>query len=95
MRTSVLRRQRMPRRGDAHHLVGVHVDPLQLVERRFVLDEADVDFAVHDLARNLVEAAAIDADLDVGELLQVGCGAAPAAGRRRRTRARRSPACRP
>ena len=61
----------MPGRGDAHHLVGVHVHPLQLVEGRFVLHEADVDFAVHDLARNFVEAAAIDADLDVGKLLQV------------------------
>ena len=49
----------------------MHLDPLQLVERRFVLDEADIDFAVHDLARNLVQAAAIDADLDVGKLLQV------------------------
>ena len=49
----------------------MHVDPLQLVERRLVLDEADVDFAVHDLARNLVQAAAIDADLDVGKFLQV------------------------
>ena len=62
----------MARRRDAHHLVGVHLHPLQLVKRRLVLDEADVDFAVHDLARNLVQAAAIDADLDVGELLQVG-----------------------
>ena len=85
----------MPRRRDADHLVGVDFDPLELVERRFVFHEADIYFAVHDLTRNLVQPAAVDADLDVRELLQVACEAAPAADRRRQTRGPRSPASRP
>ena len=79
--------------GHENHFVGVHVDPLQLVKRRLVLDEAYVDFAVHHLARNLCEPAAIDADLDIGESREVRRGAAQAADRRPPIRARRCSAC--
>ena len=44
---------------------------LQLAEDRLVLDEADVDFAIEHLARNFVEAAAIDADLDLRMRAQI------------------------
>src|SRR5262245_16862487 len=63
--------QRVTWRSDQDHLVGVDLDALQLVEARFVLDEADVDLAVHHLTGNLCERAPIDADLDVRKARQV------------------------
>ena len=57
--------------GDEDHLVGVDLDALQLVKARFVLDEAEVDLAVHHLPRNFGERAAIDADLDVRKAGQI------------------------
>jgi hypothetical protein len=59
------RRERMRRRADQHHLIGMDLHALQLAEDRLVLDEADVHFTIEHLTRNLVEAAAIDADLDL------------------------------
>ena len=44
---------------------------LQLVIARFVLHEADVHLAIHDLPRNFGERAAVDADLDVGKFAEV------------------------
>src|SRR5262245_55101293 len=49
--------QRMTWRGNQDHLVSVDLDALQLVEARFVLDEADMDLAVHHLTGNLSERA--------------------------------------
>ena len=63
--------ERMIRRRDERHLVREHLHPVQFVKRRLVLDEADVHFAIHDLPRDLRQPAALDADLDVRELLQV------------------------
>ena len=83
---------RMLRRRDENHLVGVHVHPVQLVERRLVLDEADVHFAIHHLPRNLGQPAALNADADVGKLLQVVPQRARAEDTRRPIRARRSSA---
>ena len=61
----------MVRRGDEKHLVGMDVDPMELVECRLVFDETDLHFAVHHLPRNLGQPAALDADADVRKLLQV------------------------
>src|SRR5580765_2007928 len=63
--------QRVTWRGNQNHLVGVDLDALQLVEARFVLDETDVDLAVHHLPGDLGERAPINADLDVRKASQV------------------------
>jgi hypothetical protein len=61
----------MPGRADNDHLVDVHLGPLQLVKRRLVFYEADVDFTVHHLPGNLVQPAAIDSDLYIGIPMEV------------------------
>src|SRR5262252_4040063 len=59
-------------RRDHHHLIGMDIDPLQIAESGFVLDEAEIDLAIEHLPGDVREPAAEDADLHVGVSREVG-----------------------
>ena len=61
----------MPGRRDQDQVVGVDHHGLEAVEHGFVLHEADIDFPIHDLSRNFLQASAIDADLDLRKLTEI------------------------